>query len=279
MSLPKISIVTPSFNQGEFIEETILSVINQDYPNIEYIIIDGGSTDNTVEIIKKYEKKLAYWVSEKDSGQSEAINKGFKRATGDIVCWINSDDILMPGAIDKVVKHFENDQDLDFLNGYTLLIDINSNILFNYFILKQNKWYAKHGVYYLSQPSMFWKRHVFDTIGYLREDFHALMDKELLIRIFRSNFKIGHVEKILSAFRIHEGSKTGLKGKIWRNDSIQLYKLYGKEYGQNPNLVYKMIYGLEKLFKGLYFKSFLFRLEWNGKNIKELKYNNCSYSK
>src|SRR5687768_13083798 len=107
MNSPKISIITPSYNQGRFIEETILSVINQNYPNLEYIIIDGGSTDNTVEIIRKYEQHLAYWVSEKDGGQSEAINKGFKKATGDIVCWINSDDFFMPGALSKVADCFE----------------------------------------------------------------------------------------------------------------------------------------------------------------------------
>src|SRR4051812_48252088 len=102
MNLPKISIVTPTLNQGNFIEETILSVIGQNYPNLEYIILDGGSTDNTIEIIKKYEKHLAYWSSEPDKGQSDAINKGFKIATGDILGWINSDDYYMPGIFNHI---------------------------------------------------------------------------------------------------------------------------------------------------------------------------------
>jgi glycosyltransferase involved in cell wall biosynthesis len=104
--LPKISIVTPSFNQGRFIEKTILSVIEQDYPNLEYIIIDGGSTDESVEIIKKYEKHLAYWVSEPDRGQSHAINKGFERATGEIFGWLNSDDWYHPGALKALAEAF-----------------------------------------------------------------------------------------------------------------------------------------------------------------------------
>jgi len=157
MNLPKISIVTPSFNQGQYIEETILSIVNQNYPNLEYIIIDGGSTDNTVEIIKKYEKHLAYWVSEKDKGQSEAINKGFRKATGDIVCWINSDDFFMPGSLLKVGERFAKDNSLDLLNGHCLLIDEHSNILSNHFILKQKKWYAESlingGVYILNKTS------------------------------------------------------------------------------------------------------------------------------
>src|ERR1051325_4216859 len=104
--LPLITIITPSYNQGQFIEETILSIINQDYPRLEFIIIDGGSTDNTVDIIKKYADRITYWVSEKDKGQSNAINKGLHKATGDIINWINSDDQLMPGALTAVAKHF-----------------------------------------------------------------------------------------------------------------------------------------------------------------------------
>lgn len=277
MNSARISVITPSFNQGQFLEETLLSVINQKYSNLEYIVIDGGSTDNSVEIIKKYEQHLANWVSEKDSGQSEAINKGFKRSTGDIVCWINSDDILMPDSLNKVAKYFSENRNVDFLNGYTLVIDENSNILYNYFILKQKNWYAKKGIYYMSQPSMFWRKSVFDKIGYLKEDFHAMMDKEFLIRILENNLKVGHMGKILAAFRVHGTSKTSVNGEIWSRDASELINLYGKEYGQKPEVFSKLIYGCEKLIKGLYLKSMLFKLKWNGSNFKELKDKNCIY--
>lgn len=277
MNYPKISIVTPSFNQGQFIEETILSVLNQNYPNLEYIIIDGGSTDDTIQIINKYADRISYWISEKDNGQSDALNRGFKRATGDIVCWINSDDILMPGALVTVMEYFSNHKDIDFINGYTLIMDADSKILFNYFILKQKKWYAKKGIYYLSQPSMFWKRTVFDKIGYLKEDFHAKMDHEFLIRIFKNNFKVGQVNKILAGFRVHSNSKTVLQGKIWSSDEMKLYSLYGREYGGKSNFFYKIIYRSEKIIRLNYLKQLIFILKWKGTDISKLTKKNCIY--
>jgi len=128
-SWPKISIVTPSYNQAEFLERTILSVLNQNYPNLEYIIIDGGSTDGSVEIIKKYEKYLSYWVSEKDRGQAHALNKGFEKATGDLVGWQNSDDIYLPGAFRKVAEVYRNNPNYDVYFGNIYFIDEEDNII------------------------------------------------------------------------------------------------------------------------------------------------------
>ena len=123
MKWPKISIITPSYNQGKYLEQTILSVISQNYPNYEYLIIDGKSTDNSVEIIKKHEKHLSFWVSEKDNGQSHALNKGFKLATGDIFCWINSDDFFYPGIFNKMASEFLNNSDVFFIHGYQNHVD------------------------------------------------------------------------------------------------------------------------------------------------------------
>jgi len=121
--LPRLSVVTPSYNQGRFIEETIRSVLLQDYPNLEFIIIDGGSTDNTIEVIKKYETWLAYWVSESDRGQSHAINKGIIKATGEILFWLNSDDVVLPGAFKKIAGVFSDNPEIKMVIGQAKVID------------------------------------------------------------------------------------------------------------------------------------------------------------
>ncbi len=128
MSNTKVSVITPSYNQAEFLEKTILSVINQDYSNIEYIIIDGGSTDGSIDIIRKYENRLAYWVSEKDSGQSHAINKGLSLCTGDLVNWLNSDDLLMPSAIRILVEYYNKYPEIKLFYGDRLIIGSNDQV-------------------------------------------------------------------------------------------------------------------------------------------------------
>lgn len=278
MKDPKISVITPSYNQGIFIEETILSILNQNYANLEYIIIDGGSTDNTVDIIKKYESHIAFWVSEKDSGQSEAINKGFKKATGDIICWINSDDILLPNALTKVADSFKANIHLELLNGHLLIIDQNSHIITNYLILKPLNWYARRGIYYVAQQSMFWKRSLLERIGYINEEFHAMMDREFLIRVFKNNCNVGHTKQILGAIRKHETTKTALNGSIWSQDEMELQRRYINDYGQKPKLFYKIIYGVHKLSKGLYFHHWLFKLKWKGKHVTNLKAEDIVFS-
>jgi len=127
---PKITVVTPNYNQDRFIEHAILSVLNQEYPNLEYIIIDGGSTDDSVSIIKKYEDKLHYWVSEKDSGMYNAINRGFSMSSGEIMCWINSDDILMENSLNIVSKIFVNNSRIKWVQGLPTVINENGDIVF-----------------------------------------------------------------------------------------------------------------------------------------------------
>ncbi|MDX2003535.1 MAG: glycosyltransferase family 2 protein [Chitinophagales bacterium] len=205
MQLPKISVITPSYNQGQYIEQTILSVVNQDYPNLEYIIIDGGSTDNTLEIIRRYEQKISYWVSEKDEGQSDAINKGLMKATGEIVVWLNSDDYYEPGALNWVGDAFVKNPEAGVVIG-----NVNNMTPAGSKQLYQNHFELFDFLKRVSihQPGVFWKKELCEVYGYLDKSFYYLMDHELWVRIF-FNTQIVHIEKALVNFRIHDQAKTG----------------------------------------------------------------------
>jgi len=201
----RISIITPSYNQGHLIEETIMSVLDQNYPELEYIIIDGGSSDNSVDVIKKYESRLDYFVSEPDKGQSEAINKGLRRATSDIVTWLNSDDVLLPGALHAAAAHFEK-TDAALIHGRT--------ILFGDKLIDKIKGADEKDleVRYLAgmpfpQPSSFFRRTALLEQGYLDESLNYGMDYDLFARI-ALNYPLQKVNDLFSKYRLHEESKS-----------------------------------------------------------------------
>jgi glycosyltransferase involved in cell wall biosynthesis len=205
----KVSIITPNYNQVNFLEYTIQSVLNQTYRNLEYIIIDGGSSDGSNNIIKKYQRHLSYWVSEKDTGQSVAINKGFRKCTGDIIGWLNSDDLYLPGTLEYVADYFNSNPGIDFLYGNIDIIDESGENIFTYKELQFDK---KMGALLgygqiIPQPSAFWRKKVLNKVGYLNEEFHYKMDSEYWSRI-SDYFKVVHVNKTLAKFRLHSASKT-----------------------------------------------------------------------
>lgn len=221
MKLPRISIITPSFNQGQYIEDTIISVLNQGYPNLEYIIVDGGSTDQTIEIINKYKDRIKHWVSEKDSGQSEAINKGLLLASGDIVSWLCSDDLYLPGTLHKVAEIFAKNKNSIMLHGKSVLFDENGreeikgadskDLFLRYF-----------SIIPFPQPSSFFRKKLIDEQGLLREDLHFAMDYDLLIRA-ALNYEISPVDDILSKYRLHVNSKTMSQLKYFESEWIFVF--------------------------------------------------------
>ena len=199
----KFSIVIPSYNQGEFLERTLLSVINQGV-DTEIIVIDGGSTDNSVEIIKKYEDKIAYWVSERDRGQSHALNKGFAHATGDIFGWQNSDDVYMPGAFKKVLEVFEKFPDKKIVYGNWYEIDENDNIIDKtYSAPKPRVPHFSYEGFDCYNQTMFWKRSVHEKFGQHDERLHMLMDGDMIFRfIFQEGVDSFYkINDFLAAFR------------------------------------------------------------------------------
>lgn len=207
----KVSIITPSFNQGQYIEQTITSVLDQYYDHLEYIIIDGGSTDNSVEIIKKYEKFLTYWVSEKDKGQSDAINKGLKLASGDVVNWLNSDDYYEPNTLSIVADAFQ-DPSVNVLCGRSRLFkNTNQTVHFSQGTdIYEGNLAKTIGWARIDQPETFFRKSAVDKMGFLNPLFHYVMDKEWWIRYLLS-FGLSAVKKIddvLVNYRLHEESKT-----------------------------------------------------------------------
>ncbi len=226
-NLPRITIITPSFNQGRYIEQTILSVLEQDYPNLEYIIIDGGSSDATVEVIKKYEKQLSFWVSEKDKGQSDAINKGLQRATGDVFNWLNSDDLLEKGALNEVGKAFSENDILSFNGVCRTFNDGNFaetiDTTYTSFFQSAEKTIAKPG---MGQPSQFYSLQAIREIGNcVNTSLSHSMDMELWYRfLFRfGTDKVRFTNNTLSSFRLHEESKSVSLHHLFRKDDYALY--------------------------------------------------------
>lgn len=213
MNRPKISIVTPSYNQGQYIEETIQSVLDQNYENLEYIIIDGGSTDNTTEIIKKYDKYIKFWVSEPDEGQSHAINKGIAHCKGEIFNWLNSDDVLVPDSLDLIASEFEKD-DVDIVSGkeYFQFEDGREDQKAGTLIYPSLEETIYKGVIY--QPSTFWKLEALKPFLPVKTNLHYLMDADLWMRylLSKGQHKVKKIDSFLVKFRIHEQSKTGSSG-------------------------------------------------------------------
>ncbi len=223
LALPLVSIVTPSFNQGQFLEETILSVLQQEYQNVEYIIIDGGSTDNSLEVIKRYEHRLAYWVSEKDCGQADAINKGFQRSTGQIVGWLNSDDLLYPAAIKDVVNEFQRNSDLELIYGdvdYGPSTDaILRKISGNTVVFKNMMRSLQVPI---PQQGSLWKRSVLNKIGHLNPRWHVVLDRDFFIRA-ASECKLLYLPMTLGLFRDHNLSKSSSQQTHWLAELPAMY--------------------------------------------------------
>lgn len=209
-SLPKISVITPSYNQAKFIEQTIRSVLLQEYPNLEYIIIDGGSNDGSVEIIRKYEPWLAYWVSEPDRGQSHAINKGFERATGEILCWLNSDDYYLPNALLTVGGLLAENTGSYALTGHCLKIyqDGRPAVKLEGHYESRRRLLQFWRGYQMHQPATFWRREVFEKTGWLDEELHLIMDFDYWARI-SEHFDFVNVDRALVCCNYHEEAKTG----------------------------------------------------------------------
>lgn len=205
---PKVSLVTPSFRQAAFIERTILSVLEQNYPNLEYYVQDGGSEDGTREIIQRHAHRLAGWESRPDAGQSQAINRGFVHTSGEIMAWLNSDDILLPGALHCVVDFFNSHPDVDVIYGHRLLIDENDRLIGRWILPAHNARILSWADY-VPQETLFWRRSIWEKAGgRIDESFRFAMDWDLLLRFRDAGARFARIPRFLGGFRVHAHQKT-----------------------------------------------------------------------
>ena len=244
-SLPKISIITPSFNQGDFIEETIRSVLDQDYPMLEYLVFDGGSTDNTIQILKKYERYLV-WVSRADRGQSDALNQGFRQASGEILAFINSDDRYEPGALHRVGEFMMRHPNAHWVTGKCRVIDTGGRETRKPITAYKNFWLGMRSyrvlcvLDYISQPATFWRRSVIERVGLFDENLDYSMDYDYSLRVGQY-FRLWVINDYLASFRVHPASKSGRIREHFDTD-LAISKRYSRS---------RFLHGLHRLHNSI----------------------------
>jgi glycosyltransferase involved in cell wall biosynthesis len=234
---PRITVVTPSFNQAAYLEHTICSVLDQGYPNLEYIIVDGGSTDGSVDIIRRYAKRLTWWVSEPDRGQTDAINKGLRRATGEWVAWQNSDDIYYPGAFHDLATAAAKHPEASLIIGDMMMIDAHGHPLRDVRYIKPcYRALLAEGMLVANQAA-FWRRTVHEKVGLLDERYHCSFDYEWFLRLTQ-HVKGVHVSRIWGALRLHGETKSSLLARRFQDEHRQI--VAGRELSSWQKQFYKL---------------------------------------
>jgi glycosyltransferase involved in cell wall biosynthesis len=258
MISPRISIVVPSLNQGRFLEATLLSIVNQEYQNTELIIIDGGSNDDSVSVIRKYEDHIAYWVSEQDRGQAHALNKGLSKATGDIFAWQNSDDIYLPGAFESVSKVFINRPDISVCYGNWFSIDEYDRVTDVHYALLPRRPYAPYENMDVYNQAMFWRMDICRACGGFDENLNSIMDNDFIIRtlLYAGPTKFFRIEAFLGAFRWYGGQKTAFHARTKKQCAEEIYLMQKFSFPSETSIsgkYYRLRYRFAQLLQSLYF--------------------------
>ncbi len=232
--MTRVSIVTISFNQVEFLERTILSVLAQDYADIEYIVVDPGSTDGSRDIIERYRSRISKIIFRPDRGAADGLNNGFAEATGEVLGFLNSDDLLLPGAVSSAVSFFESHRDIDVVSGHSNLISPDDRFLRRLYSDRMSLKRCIYGGVILIQPSTFFRRRIFDKAGGFRAESRACWDGELFLEMARAGGRFAVVDEFWSGYRIHPESMTGCKANAMRIQQTQA-AIFSRVMGRQPH--------------------------------------------
>jgi len=237
-SQPLVSIVTPSYNQSKYLEETLLSVLNQSYPEIEYLVVDGGSTDSSVELLQKYDERISWWVSEPDQGQTDAINKGFLHARGDIYAWLNSDDTYQPEAVSNAVDFLQSHPEVGLVYGDANFIDSHGRVIGKFNAQQTSYRRLRRGGVYIPQQAAFWRAGLWHQVGPLDTSFYFAMDYDLWVRLARVTV-IRYTPQLWANFRLHDDAKTiAADERCWP----EMLRVHHREGGSRFSVIYARYY-------------------------------------
>lgn len=268
MDSPRISIIMPSFNQAAFIEEAIQSVLAQKYSNPEFMILDGGSTDGSKKIIKRYSENLAYWHSRPDNGQTDALIQGFERATGELMGWVNSDDVLLPGCLFQIAQAYKK-RDAGLFGGNYVLIDTKGIITRCRRHPRNPEWFAQFGLFLVNQPGSFFKRQDYEAVGGLHLDLHYVMDTDLYVRMMLNGTKFAYVDAYLAGFRIHSSAKTVSQSRQAQEEGKRARELYWPKKVSRSRTIGKVTYYTFQTINGNFICTFVDTLIARGKHWLE----------
>ena len=266
-----VSVVTPSYNQARFLEETLRSVVCQRDQVHEYFVLDGGSTDGSVDLIRKYERDIDHWESAKDKGQSDAIDRGFRRATGDVLGWLNSDDVFLPGALARVREAFERHPEWDVVTGYHVSIDGDSRILSLHRGPRETLAKVRRGIIRVCQQTCFFRRKLYESIGGVNVSLHCVMDHDLWFRMFDAGATWGHIPHFQAAFRWHSASKT----MSWDREYAAERAWMAEKYPQYPTArdgepLARLVYQAGEVLSGRYPMARLQTARVRGRKVTEV---------
>jgi glycosyltransferase involved in cell wall biosynthesis len=228
---PSITVVTPSYQQGTYLERTLRSVLDQQYPALEYVVVDGGSTDATLDILRRYDGSLTRWVSEPDRGQADAVSKGFLQTSGEIMAYLNSDDLLLPNSLTTVGGYFADHPEVDVVYGHRIIID-EADREINRWILPKHDPAALAWIDWIPQETLFWRRSAWEAVGGIDTTFQFALDWDLLLRFQSAGLRIERINRFIGAFRFHPGQKSNVSFEGVGSDEIK--RLQRRSLGREP---------------------------------------------